>query len=71
METLAADWTQVYVEELKKAPACDQQAKRQRVQTYVKGLLEQGGPSVNQFKKLMGNAPTQRLFSQYLFPAEA
>lgn len=71
METLAEDWTQVYVEELKKAPACDQQAKREKVQAYVKGLLEQGGPSVNQFKKLMGDAPTRQLFSRYLFPAEA
>lgn len=69
METLAADWTQVYVEELKKAPACDQEAKRQRVQAYVKGLLEQGGPSVNQFKKLMGDEPARQLFSRYLFPA--
>lgn len=70
MESLAADWTQVYVEELKKAPACHKESKRQKVQEYVNGLITKGGPSVNQFKKLVGDDVTQRLFAHYLFPAQ-
>lgn len=70
MEVLAAQWTQVYLETLKTAPACQKEAKRQKVEAYVHGLLTQGGPSVNQFKKLVGEQTTARLFSHYLFPVE-
>lgn len=70
MEMLAAQWTQVYLETLKTAPACQKEAKRQKVEAYVHGLLTQGGPSVNQFKKLVGEQTTARLFSHYLFPVE-
>lgn len=69
MEELALAWTQVYIDEVKKAPACGKNEKQERVRAYVDGLLTQGGPSVNQFKKLIGDAPAATLFSHYLFPA--
>lgn len=70
MEALAKGWTKVYMEELKKAPACQAALKREKVGAYVQGLLTQGGPSVNQFKKLIGDEAAKELFSRYIFPAE-
>lgn len=70
MEALAQGWTKVYMEELKKAPACEIAQKREKVGAYVQGLLTKGGPSVNQFKKLIGEEAAEELFSRYIFPAK-
>ena len=44
--------------------------KARRSAFYVNGLLEQGGPSTDVFKKTLGDAATAKLFKQVLFGTE-
>lgn len=49
------------------ALASDKAQKDARSAAYVKGLLEQGGPSTDVFKKTLGEDVTARLFGEVLF----
>ena len=51
----------------KAAPACDAEAKREKASVYVEGLLSNGGPSTNVFKKSLGAEKTAELFRHTLF----
>ena len=45
----------------------DQSKKKELSVRYVNGLLEQGGPSTDVFKKQLGVEKTEKLFKQVLF----
>ena len=45
----------------------EREAKLTRSAVYVNGLLEQGGPSTDVFKKSLGREKTERLFKSLLF----
>lgn len=47
--------------------ACDAAAKRQKGSVYVEGLLSNGGPSTDIFKKALGEEKTAYLFRKILF----
>ncbi len=47
--------------------ATDEEKKKELSSRYVKGLLEQGGPSTDVFKKQLGEEKTKTLFEQVLF----
>lgn len=49
------------------APVTDREAKGKKASYYVDGLLTQGGPSTDVFKKALGEAETARLFREILF----
>ena len=51
----------------KSAPACEANAKREKASVYVEGLLSNGGPSTNVFKKSLGEEKTAELFRTVLF----
>lgn len=52
------------------ANAPDKSKKAERSALYVNGLLEQGGPSTDVFKKALGEEKTARLFKNVLFGTE-
>ena len=56
-----------YLENVARAPACDPAAKREKTQAYVDGLFKNGGPAVDQFKKLIGDEAAREVFEKYVF----
>ena len=56
-----------YLKAAKSAPTCDAEAKREKAAVYVEGLLTNGGPSTNAFKKSIGEEKTAHLFRYTLF----
>lgn len=49
------------------APVTDATAKRKKTSYYVEGLLTNGGPSTDVFKKVLGENKTATLFRDVLF----
>lgn len=60
-----------YLETAKNAAACEAAPKREKAAVYVEGLLNNGGPSTDVFKKGMGDEKTADLFRKILFATEA
>ena len=48
-------------------PVTDPEKKREKTNAYVEGLLENGGPSTDVFKKALGGEKTAELFRSVLF----
>ena len=55
----------------KTAPACEATAKQEKASVYVEGLLSNGGPSTDVFKKSLGEEKTAELFRTVLFGTKA
>lgn len=56
-----------FLKAAKKAPACESAPKKEKASVYVEGLLSNGGPSTNIFKKSLGEEKTAQLFRSILF----
>lgn len=59
-----------YLEAAKTAAACQAAPKREKASLYVEGLLKNGGPSTDVFKKGIGDEKTAALFRKVLFATE-
>ena len=53
-----------------KSLVSDGTAKKEKASVYVEGLLSNGGPSTDVFKKEFGEAKTAKLFRKLLFGTE-
>ncbi len=63
------DYTNAYLG-LPAKPVTDAAAKREKANAYVEGLLKNGGPSTDVFKKALGEQKTAELFRKALFGTE-
>ena len=63
------DYTNAYLG-LPAKPVTDAAAKREKANEYVEGLLKNGGPSTDVFKKALGEQKTAELFRKVLFGTE-
>ena len=63
----ACRFLQAYLEAAKTAPDCDAAAKTEKYDFYVEGLLRNGGPCTDVFKKSIGEEKTAEVFRKYLF----
>lgn len=59
-----------FLETAASAPACEAGPKREKAGVYVEGLLKNGGPSTDVFKKGIGNEKTGDLFRRILFATQ-
>ena len=66
-EDITADYLAAYLANAESAPACDPAAKKAKTQAYVDGLFANGGPAVNQFKKLFGEEKSREIFEGIVF----
>ncbi len=66
-DAMTADYFAAYVDCAKKAVACDAVTKNEKASVYVEGLLSNGGPSTDIFKKHYGEDKTAYLFRKILF----
>ncbi len=64
------EYLEAYLEAAKTAASCDANAKREKASVYVEGLLSNGGPSTDVFKKGIGEEKTGELFRKVLFATE-
>ena len=65
-DAYAAAYTDAYLK-LPAKPVSDPAKKREKTSAYVEGLLRNGGPSTDVFKKALGEQKTAELFNQVLF----
>ena len=56
-----------YLEQLKTAPECDPEAKKVKTAAFAQGLLDHGGPAVDQFRKLFGEDATKRIVLGHMY----
>ena len=59
-----------YITLLEQAPVCDRTQKQTKVREYTNGLLSNGGPSTDQFIKMIGTDATRDLFTKYIFSSD-
>ena len=64
------EYLEAYLLAAKGAAACDAAQKREKASVYVEGLLANGGPSTDVFKKGIGEEKTGELFRKVLFVTE-
>ena len=67
---LCDEFFKTYLEQLKNAPACIRSEKQSKVREYTNGLLQNGGPSTDQFKSMIGEDATRELFTKYIFSSD-
>lgn len=58
---------EAYFTALDGAESCTPEEARKGVAAYVDGLFANGGPSTDQFKKILGEAAARDLFDAYIF----
>lgn len=66
-EVMAEDFLMAFIRVLNEAPECDPAVKKAKVKEYAHGLVVNGGPAIDQFKKLLGEEKAAELFEKYLF----
>ncbi len=69
-DELTLKYLSAYLEAVKTAPACPEEAKKAAARVYTEGLLSNGGPSTDVFKKGIGPEKTAELFRNVLFGTE-
>lgn len=60
-------YADAFLEELSRAPVCDPERKKERVLVFAFHLVEQGGPAVNQMKRMFGPETTRRLVMGHMY----
>ncbi len=66
----AMEHMMAYLKATSDAENIDADAKREKASVYVEGLLKNGGPSTDVFKKAIGDDKTAYLFRKILFGTE-
>ncbi len=56
-----------YLYQLTRAERCDPEEKQLRTAAFAQGLLDNGGPAVNQFRKLFGEETTRRIVLTHMY----
>jgi len=67
LDDCVKEFFDAYCELLQSSAPCDVRAKKEKAQAYSDGLLENGGPAVNNFLKVWGKEKIEEFFSQVLF----
>lgn len=66
-EEITAAYFAAYRANVGRAPSADPAAKKAKTAAYVDGLFANGGPAVDQFKKLFGEEKAREIFEKYVF----
>jgi hypothetical protein len=66
----AKAYTDTYADQFAKLPDCDKEAKKAKVKDFAEKLFSNGGPAVNQVRKLFGDEVAQRLILKHMYGVE-
>lgn len=66
-DKLSEDYLSAFISCAGNAETCDKSSKQEKASVYVEGLLSNGGPSTDVFKKGIGFEKTADLFRRILF----
>lgn len=66
-DSCAMEYLEAFLVSAEAADYCEPNPKKDKASVYVEGLLENGGPSTDVFKKGIGDAKTAELFRNILF----
>ena len=66
-EAISAAYLKAYLSNAERAPECDPAAKKAKTKAYVDGLFANGGPAVDQFRKLFGEERSRDIFEKFVF----
>ena len=66
-DACAMEYLEAYLEDAAEADYCEPAGKKEKASVYVEGLLSNGGPSTDVFKKGIGGEKTAELFRNILF----
>ena len=66
-DEITADYLAAYLKNAEHAPEADPAVKKAKTKAYVDGLFSNGGPAVDQFKKLFGAETARDIFEGYVF----
>ena len=69
-DVCTAEYLDAFLASAKDAAPCEAAPKREKASVYVEGLLKNGGPSTDVFKKGIGEEKTADLFRRILFATE-
>ena len=67
LSAAAERYTEIFCDQLKNAPECDPKAKKEKIAEYAGRLFAEGGPAVNQVKKLFGDETARRLIMTHMY----
>ncbi len=70
-DVVAMEYLNAYLAAAKTAAPCEGGEKLEKASVYVEGLLKNGGPSTDVFKKGIGDEKTADLFRRILFGTKA
>ena len=69
LEAYIAEYSSKYFDILSACESCDPEQKRSKNAEYADGLLNNGGPAVDQFRKIIGEEKTSVFLKKYMFGA--
>lgn len=56
-----------YLKQAETARTCNVEDKKEKTRQFAQGLLDNGGPAVNQFRKLFGEETTRRIVLKHMY----
>ena len=66
-DEICTKYIKEYLDQLKTAPACETEAKKAKTAGFAQGLLDHGGPAVDQFRKLFGEDAAKRIILGHMY----
>ena len=66
-DSIALEYLMKYLDLSKEAKDCDETLKKEKARQYTEGLLLNGGPSTDVFRKKKGQEFTEKFFREVLF----
>ena len=59
-----------WLKQAKEAKKCDPAKKQEKINAFAEELVSQGGPAVDQFKKLFGEETARRIVLKHMYGAD-
>ena len=69
-DAVCVKYIDAYLKLAKEAKECDPAQKKQKAEAFAEELFRQGGPAVDQFKKLFGEQTAKRVVLHHMYGAE-
>ena len=69
-DEVCESYIEAYLKLAKESKNCDPEQKKQKAEAFAQELFRQGGPAVDQFKKLFGEQTAERVVVKHMYGAD-